>query len=91
MLFFRWCEIKIGNFNFDPVLLAEKLQWNILVHEISYKTLIGVKRLCLSFDEADRFIRICYGTRYIVVFGGEKFFFINSRFIYLIAVESGIT
>ena len=37
--------IKIEDFDFGNILLDEKLQENILVYDISYKTLIGAKPL----------------------------------------------
>ena len=37
------------------------------------------------------FIRVYDGTRYLVLFGGEKYDFIYSRMRYLIGVKSGNT
>ena len=44
-----------------------------LVYEISYKTLTGAKPLCIRFDKVDRFITVHDGTRYLVLFGPEKY------------------
>ena len=41
-----------------------------MVYEISYKTLIGAKRIRL--DKVDGFIRVYDGTRYLVLFAPEK-------------------
>ena len=40
---------------------------------ISYKTLICAKPLRIRFDKVDGFIRVSDGTRYIVLFGPEKY------------------
>ena len=50
--------IKFENFNFDNTLIDEKSHKNILIYNISYKTLIGMKPLSIMFDEVDEFIRI---------------------------------
>ena len=39
--------IKLEDFNLDNVLIDEKLHENILMDEISYKTLIGSENLCI--------------------------------------------
>ena len=61
------------------------------VYNISYKTLIDAKPLPVRFDKIDGFITACDGTRYLVLFGSEKYDFIYSRIRYLIRVKSGIT
>ena len=40
-----------------------------LVYEVSYKNLIGAKPLQIRFDKVDG---VYDGTRYLVLFGGEK-------------------
>ena len=57
----------------------------------SYKTLIHAKHLCIRFGKINRFIRVYRGTRYLVLFGGEKYGLIYNRIRYLIGVKSGIT
>ena len=52
---------------------------NILIYEISYKTLIGPKPLRTRFDKIDGFIIIYYGTRYLTFFGSEKYDTIYNR------------
>ena len=47
--------------------------------------------MCIRFDKVDGLIRIYDGTRYLVLFAGQKFDFIYSRITYLIEVKSGIT
>ena len=56
----------------NDILLDEKESGNILVCSISCKTLIGSKHLRMWFDKIDGLIRINDGTRYLVLFVGEK-------------------
>ena len=65
--------IKLKDFDFDNILIDEISHENILTDNISYKTLLGPKPLRVRFDKIDRFIRIYYGTRYLVLFGPEKY------------------
>ena len=50
--------IKIKGSHFDNILMDEKPYVNILVYQIPYKTLIGVKPLRIMFDKAVGFIRV---------------------------------
>ena len=43
----------------------------------------------MRFDKIDGFIRVCDGTRYLVLFGSEKYDAIYNRIRYLIGVKSG--
>ena len=65
--------IKIKYFNSDNILMNEKSYENILVYDISYKTLIGAKLLRIRFDKINGFIRVYDQTRYLVLFGPEKY------------------
>ena len=38
-------KIKLEDFNLDNILISEKSHENILIYDISYKTLIGSKPL----------------------------------------------
>ena len=58
--------IKIRFFDFYNILVDEKLSKSILVYDILYKTLFGLKPLCIRFDEANGFIRACEGIRNLV-------------------------
>ena len=60
----------------DNILIDEKSYKNIWVYNISYKTLIDSKPLCISFYKIDRFIKVYDGTRYLELFGSEKYDFI---------------
>ena len=62
-----------------------------IVYNISYKTLIGAKPICIRFDKIDGFIRVYHGTRYLALFGGEKYDLICNKIRCLIGVKSGIT
>ena len=53
--------------------MDEKSYENVLIHDISYKTLIDAKPLHIRFDKIDGFIRVYDGTIYLVLFGHEKY------------------
>ena len=71
--------IKIENFDLDNILVDEKLYENILVYNISYKSLIYSKPLRIRFNKIDGFIRVYDGTRYLVLFESEKYDLIYHR------------
>ena len=83
--------IKIRYFDFDNILVDEKLYKSILVYDILYKTLFGLKPLCIRFDEANRFIRACERIRNLVLFGPEIYDAIYNRIRYFLSQENGIT
>ena len=78
------------DFDLDNTLIDEKSCENIFVYNISYKTFIGAKPLCIRSDKIDRFIRVYDGSRYLVLFRGEKYDFFYNRIRYLIGVKSFI-
>ena len=45
----------------------------------------------IRFNQVDGFIRIYDGTRYLTLFGSEKYEAIYNRIKYLISLKSGIT
>ena len=59
--------IKIEDFDLDNILTDKKSYENILVYNISYKSLIDYIPLRIRFDKIDRFIRVYDGTRYLVL------------------------
>ena len=65
--------IKFYDFDLDNILIDQKSYENILVSNIWYKTLIGSKPLNITFDKIDGFIRVSDETRYLVLFGAEKY------------------
>ena len=54
--------IKFEDFDFYNILIDEKSQENILIYDISYKTLIGSKPLHIRFNKINGFIRIYDGN-----------------------------
>ena len=78
-------------FDFDNTLIDKISDENILVCNISYKTLIGAKPLCIRLEKVDGFIRADDGTRYLVLFCLEKHHTIYKRIRYLTSQKSGIT
>ena len=68
-----------------------KIDENILIYDISYKTLISPKLLRIRFDKIDGFIRTCDGTRFLVLFGSRECDVIYNRIRHLISLKSSIT
>ena len=91
MCYYFYDIIKIEYFDFDKILSEEKPYENIFNYNISNKTLTGAKPLHIRFDKVDRFIRVYDGTRYLVLFGREKYKAIYNRIRYLISQKSCIT
>ena len=82
--------IKFEDYDRD-ILKDEKSCKNILFYSISYKTLMDPKPLCIRFDKMNGFIGIYDRTRYLVLFGDEKYDFICIKIRYLRGRKSGIT
>ena len=61
--------IRFEDFDFDNILIVEKSNGNVLIYNISYRTLIGPTPLLIRFDKIDEFIRVYNGTRYLISFG----------------------
>ena len=78
-------------FDLDNTLKDEKSYKNILSYNISYKSLSDYKPFRIRVDKIDVFIRVYDGTRYLVLFGSEKYDSIYDRIRYLISVKSDIT
>ena len=83
--------IKIEDFDLNNILIDEKSYENILIYNILYKSLIDSKPLHIRFNKIDGSIRGYDGTRYLVLFAGEKYDSIYNRIRYLVSVKSGIT
>ena len=64
--------IKTEDFDFDNILIDEKLYGNILVYNILYKTFISEKLLRIRFDKIDGSVRVYNWIRYLVLFGPKK-------------------
>ena len=78
--------IKLEDIDFDNIFLDENLHENIWSYDISYKTSIGSKSLHIRFDKIYGFIRIYDRTRYLTLFGSEKYAICN-RIRYLIRLK----
>ena len=48
--------IKFEDFDLDNIIIDEESYENILVYNVSYKTLIGVKPLRIGFDKMHGFM-----------------------------------
>ena len=46
--------------------------------------------MLIRFNKIDEFIKVYDGTRYLVLFGSEKYDFIYNRIRYIISIKSGI-
>ena len=84
-------KMKIEDFDFYYILLAEISYENILICDILHDTFIGAKPLRIIFDKVDGFIRDYGGTKYLVLFGPEKYDAILDRIRYFIKLKSGIS
>ena len=71
--------IKLEDFSVDNILIDENLHKNILIYDISYKTLIDPKLFRVIVDKIDGLIRLDDGTRYLTLFGSEKYDAIYDR------------
>ena len=91
MYYYQDDIIKLEDFDIDNILIDEKSNENILIYNLSYKTLIGSKPLCIRFDKIDGFIRIYDGIRYLNFFGFEKYDAIYGKIRYLTNLKSSIT
>ena len=74
--------IKLEDFDIDNILIDEKLQENILIYDIFF---------AYWFDKIDGFIEIYNGTRYLILFGSEKYDAIYNRIRKSRIVKSSIT
>ena len=72
-------------------MIYEKPHENIWIYDISNKTLIDLNSLHIRFDKIDGFIRSYSGTRYLALFGSEKYDAIYNRIRYLVNQKSNIT
>ena len=71
--------ITLEHFDIDNILVDEQSHENILIYDISYKTLIDSKPLRIRFNKIDGFIRIYDRTRYLKLFSSEKYDAIYNR------------
>ena len=71
--------------------MGKKSYKNILIYDVSYKSLIGAKSLRIMFEKVDGLIRDYDGTKYLRLFGLEKYDPNYDRIIYFLRLKSGIT
>ena len=57
--------IKLEDFGLDTISIDENSHENILIYDISYKTIIDPKPLRIRFFRTDGIIRIYDETRYL--------------------------
>ena len=76
---------RVVDIDSRDISLDEKINENISIYDYSYKTFTASIPLCISFDEIDRFIKICDGIRYLVLFFGDFYDQIFDRIKYLIS------
>ena len=69
-------------------MIDEKPHENIWIYDISNKT---SNSLHIRFDKIDGFIKSYNGTRYLALFGSEKYDAIYNRIRYLVNQKSNIT
>ena len=62
--------------------MDEKSLEDVLIYDISCKTLIGAKPLYIRFNKINGFIRVHDRTKYLILFGLEKYI-IHDRIRYL--------
>ena len=65
--------------------MDEQSPENILVYDILYRKLIDPKPLGIRFDKIDGFVRVFDGSRYLVLFGLEKYNAVYNKIRYLIS------
>ena len=58
MLFYFSDIIKFEDFDFNNILINEKVYKNILIYNILYRALIGPKPQHIRFDKINGFIRV---------------------------------
>ena len=61
----------------------------MLAYDISCITLIGAKPVRIRFNKVNEFVRFYDGSRYLVLFGDEKYDFIYNRIKLFIRVKVG--
>ena len=91
MCYYSKVIIKLEHFDSNNFLVDKKSHENILIYDISYKTLIGSKPLHFRFDKIDGNIRTYDGTRYLAFFVSKKYDAVYNRIRYCTSLKSSIT
>ena len=61
------------------IFKCKKIIGKYLIYDISYKSLIDANPLHIRLDKIDGFIRVYNATRYLLLFGPEKYDTIYNR------------
>ena len=83
--------IKLEDFDLDNTSIDKKSCENILIYDISYKTVIGSKPLRIRFNKIDGIIKIYDRSRYLTLFGTKIYDTIYDKIRYLISIKNGMT
>ena len=69
------------DFDLENILTSNLIKCLFYNNNISNKTccIKGSELLCIKFNEIDGFIKVYDGTRYLLLFGVEKYDFIHNR------------
>ena len=70
--------MRVEDIDFYNILLDEKSHGIILIYDISYKTFMSAKALCIRFDNVKK-------TRYLVLFGHRIYNAICDKINYLLS------
>ena len=81
--------IKLEDFNPDNILIDQKAHENILIHGISYKSIIVSYFFRIRLDKINGIIIIYDKTRYLTLFSSEKFNVNYGKVRYVISIKSG--
>ena len=85
-------DIKgVIDYDFSDILFDENSYEKNLIYDISNKTSMDEKPLCIWFEKIDGFVKIYDRIRYLVLFGPERYDAIYNRIKYLKSKKSGIT
>ena len=80
--------MTVIDINVDNILFHEKPYLNILIYNISCKTIIDAKPLRIRFHEIDGFIKIDHWIRCLVLFDLARDNAIYDRINYLISEKA---
>ena len=64
--------IKLEETDLNNISIDQKSHENVLIYDISYKTLICSKLLRIRFDKIDGIIKTYDGAVYLTLFGTKK-------------------
>ena len=63
------------------ILINAKSYENILVYNILYKNSISAKPLLIRFDKIYGFIRVYDKSRYLLLLGSGKYYYVYNRYL----------